>query len=169
MTEKFKDVPDYDGDYQVSNFGNVKSFKYGKERIRKPGVNKRGHLNVLLCKDGKVKTYGVHMLVAMAFLEHAPDGHKLVVDHKDSNPSNNYVGNLQLISQRENISRSKTDCGVTWFKSRNKWQSQIVIGGKRVYLGLFTEKQDGLDMYQKALASLHLFNGDDKQFRNQIL
>jgi len=175
MTEKFKDIPDYNGVYQVSNLGNVKSLKCGKERIMKPGVNSAGYLTVALCKYGKQKSCGVHVAVAMAFLGHTPDGLKLVVDHIDSNPLNNHVDNLQILEQdgnisanRQNSSRNKTDCGVTWNKQTNKWQSQIQIGGKSIYLGLFTEKQDGLNMYQKALKNIHLYNKDKKQFRKQL-
>ena len=176
MTEKFKDIPDYDGDYQVSNFGNVKSLKYGKERILKFGHRGvRSHLIVLLCKDGKVKTYGVHVLVAMAFLGHKPDGMNSVVDHKDNNPLNNHVDNLQILEQdgnssanRQNSSHHKTDCGVCWDKSRNKWRARIWIGDKDIHLGRFIDKQDGLNMYKKALASLHLYNGDNLQFRKQL-
>ena len=168
MTEKFKDIPDYNGVYQVSNLGNVKSFKYGKEKLLKPAINSCGYLNVILCKDGKTKSYKVHQLVAMAFLEHTPDGMNSVVDHIDNNRLNNYMDNLQIISNRENSSRNKIDCGVSWVKAANKWQAQIVIGGKVVHLGLFTEKQEGLNMYQLALKNIHLYNGDKKQFRNQI-
>ena len=177
MREKFKDIEGYDGVYQVSNFGNVKSFKCGEEgRILKPGVNANGYLIVALCKDGKRKTCNIHQLVAIAFLGHTPDGRKSMVDHIDNKPFNNHVDNLQILEQdgnisatRQNSSRSKTDCGVYWNKRDKKWESKIRIGDKQVYLGLFTEKQDGLDQYKKALENIHLFNGDKKQFRNKII
>ena len=161
--EIFKDVPSYDGDYQVSNYGNVKTLKFDKEKLLKPIIDSQGYLKVNLFKDNKAKTYRVHQLIAMAFLGHTPDGHKLVVDHKDNNPLNNHVDNLQLISQRENTSHHKTDCGVNWDKATNKWRARIRIGDKRVHLGLFTDKQEGLDQYQKALENMHLY------IKNQIL
>jgi hypothetical protein len=86
------------------------------------------------------------MLVAMAFLNHKPDGtHKIVVDHINNNKLDNRVVNLQLISQRENLSKDRKDgtskyVGVCWKKSRNKWQVDIKIDGKRKYLGLFTDE-----------------------------
>ena len=166
--EIFKDIPGYDGVYQVSNYGTVKSLKYGKKRIRKPSINNNGYLIVGLHKDGKRKTYGVHVAVAMAFLEHAPDGMNSVVDHIDNNRLNNHVFNLQIISNRENSSRGKTDCGVYWSKRDNKWRAQIKIGDKTVHLGRFIYKQDGLNMYQKALENMHLFDEDNKEFRNML-
>ena len=169
MNEIFKDVPEYEGIYQVSNFGNVKSLKYGKDRMMKHSLNGRGRLQVTLCKDCKRKIYKVHQLVAMSFLGHTPNGYKLVVDHIDSNPLNNHVDNLQLISNRENTSRGRTDCGVHWDKARNKWRARIWIGDKNVHLGYFIDKQDGINMYQKALENMHLYNGDKKQFKNQII
>ena len=78
------------------------------------------------------------------------------------------MDNLQLISQRENSSRGKTDCGVYWNKRDNKWQARIWIIDKLVHLGLFVEKQDGLNMYQKALKNMHLFKKDNKEFKKQL-
>ena len=105
----------------------------------------------------------------MAFLGHVPSGHKLVVDHMDNNRLNNHVKNLQIISNRENSSRNRTDCGVHWHKPASKWQARIWIDGKHIHLGLFIDKQEGLDIYKKALENIHLFDGDKKQFRNNII
>jgi len=116
--EIFKDIPGYEGIYQVSDLGRVKSLKFNKEKILKPGVNNHGYYTVVLCK-GKRKTINVHQLVAMAFLNHEPCGYNgLIVDHKDNNPLNNRLSNLQLISQRENTSKDKKGSskytGVSW-------------------------------------------------------
>lgn len=54
MIEVFKDIPNYN-DYQVSNFGNVKSLKWGKERILKSATSKSNYLQVVLCKEIKPK------------------------------------------------------------------------------------------------------------------
>ena len=93
---------------------------------------------------------------------------KYVIDHIDNNKLNNHADNLQIISQRENTSVHKTDCGIYWNKANKKWQAQIWIGDKRVFLGRFIDKQDGLDKYQKALENYHLFSGDTKLFRNNL-
>ena len=98
--EYWKPVVGYEGHYQVSNFGRVKSIKFGKERILKPGTNKYGYLLVMLCKDGKVKGFTVHRLVAEAFL---PNPHNYpCVNHKDENKQNNNVSNLEWCSAQYN-------------------------------------------------------------------
>lgn len=65
--EIWKDIKDFEGLYQVSNFGRVRSFYKGC-RILSPGETRRGYLRVCLCKNGKRKSFLVHRLVAEAFL-----------------------------------------------------------------------------------------------------
>lgn len=101
MEEIWKDKKDYEGLYQTSNLGRVKSFKFGKERILKPGTDKNGYLLVNLCKNGKVKTFKVHRLVAEAFLPN-PDNLP-EVNHKDENKQNNVVSNLEWCDRKYNI------------------------------------------------------------------
>ena len=93
MEEIFKDIEGYFGLYQVSNLGNIKSLKYGKERILKPAKDKNKYSIVCLCKQGKMKNHKVHRLVAQAFI---PNPNNLPqINHKDENPSNNCVLNLE--------------------------------------------------------------------------
>ena len=80
--------------------GNVKSLKFGKERILKPKENRDNYLQVYLYKDGKGKNYYVHRLVAEVFIPKI-DG-KTHVDHIDGNPSNNVYTNLRWCNQAEN-------------------------------------------------------------------
>jgi len=115
--EIWKDVLNYEGLYQVSNLGRVKSLKRkvrhfsGErlvlERILKGGVNDKGYILVNLGKKGTKKVFAVHKLVAIAFLNHKPCGYKLVVDHIDNNKLNNKLENLQIITQQENVLKSK--------------------------------------------------------------
>ena len=108
--------------------GNVKSFKGKTERILKANKNSAGYLGVVLYKYNKMKTLTVHKLVAMLFLNHIPDGHNICVDHRNNIPTDNRVGNLQLISHRENISKDKKDgsskyTGVCWDKIKKQMES----------------------------------------------
>ena len=100
IKEIWKPVVGYEGLYMVSNWGRVKSIKFGKERILKPGTNNYGYLLVMLCKDGKIKGFTVHRLVAEAFL---PNPHNYpCVNHKDENKQNNNVSNLEWCSAQYN-------------------------------------------------------------------
>lgn len=96
LQEIWKDIPDYPN-YQVSNYGRVKSLNYkrsGKEYILKQGINNPGYRYVCLRKDNKNNWFFVHRLVAKCFLE--PIKGKDIVNHKDENPSNNHVDNLEF-------------------------------------------------------------------------
>ena len=98
--ELWKDIKDYEGHYQVSNLSRVKSIKFGKERILKPVIDRHGYLLVSLWKNNKQKTYKVHRLVAEAFI---PNPYNLPqVNHKDENPLNNNVNNLEWCNSKYN-------------------------------------------------------------------
>ena len=153
MKEIFKPIPDYPK-YEVSNLGRVKSLQYGKERILKPNSNGFGYLKLYISKDCKIKTHYIHHLVAMAFLDHIPNGHKIVIDHIDENKQNNHATNLRIVTQRFNTSRRRGTSkytGVSWDKRAKKWSSQIVINNKKKYLGLFKNEYDAHLEYQKEL------------------
>lgn len=104
MKEEWKSI--YNDNYSVSNTGIVKSnerivststgIRKYKERILKPDISKDGHLRVTLCDAGTSKKIFVHRLVAEAFIPN-PNNFP-VVNHKDENPSNNNVNNLEWCS-----------------------------------------------------------------------
>lgn len=98
--EIFKEIEGYEN-YQISNLGNVKSLKFGKERILKPAKDKGGYLTVDLFKQGKHKTYKIHRLVAQAFIENPNNLPE--VNHKDENPANNTIENLEWCTREYNI------------------------------------------------------------------
>lgn len=103
MEEVWKDIKGYEGKYQVSNLGRVKSFPkktYSKERILTPIVNVDGYYVVDLCKDGNAKRYRINRLVAEAFIPN-PDGLPQV-GHKDETKTNNNVNNLEWTTPKEN-------------------------------------------------------------------
>lgn len=164
--EIFKDIPGYEGYYQASNLGNVKSMdrkdcigRVINERILKHGVDGGGYLMVVLHKNRKFKIKRVHKLVAMAFLGHKPDGYNLVVDHKNNVRTDNRLGNLQIITNRENISKDMENCssnytGVSWNKNSEKWRSYIYINGKQTHLGLFKTELEASEVYQAKLTTL---------------
>lgn len=99
--EIFKGIPGYDGIYEVSNYGRVKSFKRKTPKILKPAVNHAGYLFVALSKDGKVKQYKVHRLVLMTF-NPIENMEELQVNHKDEIKTNNHLDNLEWVTPLEN-------------------------------------------------------------------
>lgn len=106
-TEIWKDIEGYEGYYQVSNLGRVKSLPRGKQwpyrqthnNIRKQHI-KNGYLQVNLSKGNKVKWIGVHRLVAMAFIPN-PNNYPQV-NHIDECRTNNVVTNLEWCTQSQN-------------------------------------------------------------------
>lgn len=101
QTEIWKPVKGYEGLYEVSNLGRVKSLKYGREKVLKPGDDNNGYLFVKLYKDGKRKHFKVHRLVAEAFLPN-PEGLP-EVNHRDEVKTNNVVYNLEFCSRWYNM------------------------------------------------------------------
>ena len=113
MEEIWKDIKGYEGLYQISNLGNVKSLSrtmenkgtFGKiyhikEKIMKPKIDK-GYYRIGLTKNKIRKYFAVHRLVAIAFIEN-PDNLE-IINHKDENPLNNKVDNLEWCTQQYNI------------------------------------------------------------------
>lgn len=98
--EQWRPVEGYEELYAVSNFGRVKSLKFGKEKIMKPNKVK-GYLQVHLSRNGKVEYFYVHRLVATAFIPN-PEGLP-EINHKDENPSNNVVTNIEWASRWDNM------------------------------------------------------------------
>lgn len=156
--EIWKDVIGYEGLYQVSNLGSIKSLgndKTKKERILKDRINKFGYLRVVLYKYGNTKNKSVHQIVAESFLNHTVFGMELVINHKNFIRNDNRVENLEIVTARENSNQKHIEStskyvGVHFHKLSNKWQSQIYINGKQKYLGLFDNEIDAHNSYQKA-------------------
>ena len=111
MNEIWKDIPNYEGYYQVSNLGRVKSLDriitysngkevYTKGKIIKQSKDSHNRLRLILNKNGKKKNYFVHSLVALAFIGERPKDY--VVAHCDGNNKNNDLSNLRYDTVREN-------------------------------------------------------------------
>ena len=102
ILEIWKDIPSYEGVYQISNLGRVKSLNYlrmGFESIRKPTLNK-GYLLVSLYKNNKQKMWSVHRLVAISFIENPEN--KEQVNHKNGVRNDNRLENLEWSTVSEN-------------------------------------------------------------------
>lgn len=103
IMEQWKDIEGYEGKYQVSNEGRVKSLNYhqqGIEQVLRLSTSDRGYKRVALQKDGKCKLELVHRLVAKAFIPN-PNNYP-IINHKDENTSNNFVDNLEWCTSQYN-------------------------------------------------------------------
>lgn len=113
MKEIWKDIKGYEGLYQISNLGRVKSFSRAgtrtkKERILKTRFSYKGYERINLSKEDIDKTHFIHRLVAQAFIPN-PYNYK-EINHKDENSRNNKVSNLEWCDRSYNIN----------YKNRNK-------------------------------------------------
>ena len=124
MEEIWKDIKGYEGLYKVSNLGRVKSvhFNHSKkvtEKILKPIKDRDGYVDAFLYKNGKVKHFKMHRLVAQAFI---PNPNNLPqINHIDENVNNNRVDNLEWCTVGYNINYGK----------RNEKVSNALKGRKR--------------------------------------
>lgn len=167
VSEIWKPVKNYKGIYEISNLGRLKSVsriittkanvkKHIKEKILNPQQNNTGYKCASLMYQNKQKKRLIHQLVAEAFLDSKYLEKGLVVDHVDNNRLNNNLNNLQIITYRENLSKDAKNkysnfTGVTWHKKDKKWQTQINLKGKNIYLGQYNCEQTASKVYQQAL------------------
>jgi hypothetical protein len=165
--ENWKSVIGYEGIYEVSDLGNIKSlsrklfnsrgFFISQEKILKKPIDNNGYCCVSLRKDKILRIRRVHQLVAEAFLNHKPDGtHRICVDHINNIKTDNDFKNLQLISHRENSSKDRKNnsskyVGVCWVKDKKKWKSAIWINQKHIHLGHFETELEAHNIYQNKL------------------
>lgn len=101
-SEKWKDIEGYDGVYQVSDLGRVRSHKSGEWRVMRARNNGTGYLQVQLWKNGKRKFTYVHRLVAQAFIPNS-DESKTQINHINECKSDNRVSNLEYCTARYNL------------------------------------------------------------------
>jgi hypothetical protein len=168
---KWKDIKGYEGSYQISNNGEIKSlersvvcsnhYRIVKERLLKQQISSTGYYVVRINFNGNKRTLKIHQLVWDHFGSSKRNGRKLQVDHIDENKLNNHIDNLQLLTQRENVSKSKFKyektsqyTGVRWHKQNKKWESGIKINGNQKYLGQYIDEYDAHLAYKKELDNL---------------
>ena len=99
--EKWKDIEGYDGAYQVSDLGRVRSLKFGKVRVLRAYKRDSGYLQLTLSKHNKIKRFSVHRLVAQAFIPNYDDS-KNEVNHINELKSDNRAVNLEWCTAQYN-------------------------------------------------------------------
>jgi hypothetical protein len=173
--EQWKDIPEYEGAYMVSDLGRIKSLPrikrnlhgnwMSKDLILKNKPSKRGYICFTVKAGIKYKTFSVHQLMCVCFLDHRPDKtNKIVVDHINGNRIDNRLVNLQLITNRENISKAirlnkKTDYVGVYSVYNGTYRSTIQYKGKAICLGTFKSQEKASECYQDALKAID--NGNE--------
>jgi hypothetical protein len=177
MEEIWKDVLGYEGLYQVSNMGLVRSVdrhvnsggienedrvSLKKGKILSCSPTKRGYTRVNLSRESKTSQVTIHRIVAIAFLE--PIEGKLNVNHINGIKEDNRACNLEFVNQRENLLHAKIytmnkQCPfVSYLKNFNRYESSIVIDGKTKKLGRFKTEEEAFNSYVKAIEENGLEN-----------
>lgn len=162
--EAWKSIIGYEGVYEVSSHGRVRSLTrivdYGtyKKVVSGKVLNpcKSRYVQVNLYSDGLIKKAYVHRLVAEAF--HKDFNPLLQVDHLDMNKRNNHVSNLEMVTNRVNQLRQRRTTGkrgVTFRKKNQKWWASIRINNITVHLGYFDTENDALQVYFNKYLELH--------------
>ena len=139
MSEVWRDIDGYEGLYQVSDQGRVKSLertyidkigreRYVKERILKPVLTHYGYLRIELCASGKRKMFSVHRLVCQAFHENPEN--KLDVNHINENKTDNRACNLEWSTRKENCNHGTRN--VRMAKAQSKQVGQFTREGKLI-------------------------------------
>lgn len=172
MKEEWRDIPDYEGYYQVSNLGSVRSLdrvisKCGVEtpikgRVLKPANASNGYKQVALSLNGILKTRNIHQLVAEAFLGFRQSGHSLHVHHKNENKTDNRECNLEILTdfkhkRTKHGEHSSKYVGVNWSKASKKWKSGIRICRRIHHLGYHEREYAAHVAYQRALRIIMIF------------
>ena len=165
IIEIWKEIPGFETQYEVSNFGRVRSMnrniqaKSGlrlyKGKMLKSYLRDR-YISVCLYKSTVPKNHLLHRLVAIAFI---PNSDNLPqVNHKDLDKSNNNVWNLEWSSCSDNINhyhrlsgkKSSKYSGVSWCKREERWQAGIKYNGKNLFLGSHILEEEAHKAFESA-------------------
>jgi len=166
MKELWKDIKDFEGFYQISNLGIIKSLSrtantyYGsrhvRERVLKQNPDKDGYLTVCFSKNNKIKKIKIHRLVATYFVDNP---NKLPqVDHIDENKTNNADSNLRWVVNLQNTNNYHSKNGTKKYGihlSSGRWRSRIKKDGKSISLGFFTDKEEAYQAFYDKYLELH--------------
>ena len=151
--EIWKDIPDYEGGYQISNLGNVKSFKWDKVngKLMSMGVSGGYYHRVYLAKGGKRFFKKVHKLMQTVF-----DLGEGYIDHINGIKTDNRLDNLRVVTPRQNLQNTKRHrkgglVGASLCKnterSTRSWRASIYLDGKQTHLGMFETELEAHNAY----------------------
>lgn len=161
--EEWLPVVGYEGFYEVSNLGNVRSLDrllngavnkyFAPSKILKQSTISSGYRCVKLSKNGVSRTHLVHRLVANCFCANRQPG--FIVNHIDENKFNNGFENLEWVSRYDNniYSNKKELIGVRK-NTKNRYRADIRIDGKKVFLGSFKSEGEAYNAYKQRISTI---------------
>lgn len=168
MEEIWKDIKGYEGLYQVSNLGNIRSLKFKNNIIEKERIRvlrqqlRNGYLTINLTKNGKRKNYQIHRLVAQEFISN-PNQYS-IVNHKDYKKTNNRVDNLEWCTQKYNVNYSICNMknkvhvkntetyGIYYREKHNNYEVNL----KKKYYGKFSNYNEAKKKRDEILNELNI-------------
>lgn len=157
MEEIWKTVEGFE-DYKISNLGNVKSVKKGKEELLNKHINTAGYYSVMFCQNGITKRVMIHRLVGLHFIENS-DCHP-VIDHIDRNKTNNNVSNLRWATYSQNLINKDDPKSYTnekhihFDKRKNKYYVRIQRNNIQTHYGCLSSLAEAVELRNKVLAEL---------------
>lgn len=167
---KWKDIKGYEGKYQVSNLGEVRSLNYGgtnNTKIMKSRTDCKGYKRIQLSKNGKPKTYKVHRLVAIAFI---PNPNSLPqVNHKNEVKDDNRASNLEWCTNKYNCNygtRSRRQ-GESIKGVNNSQARKVMLVNTGKIFNTVTEASNKYNVHRSAIAKCcrgeYKFAGKDEE------
>jgi len=147
-----KVIPNYPK-YYVTEDARV----FGPRGELKQSINGGGYKQVTLSNEDGQKSWNVHKIMAVTFLNHITSGHSLVIDHIDYNKLNNNLSNLQIISQRQNLTKDTENKGVYYYEARDKWRALVQVNGVRKHIGYFHTKEEAQRVRENYIKQLKLY------------
>jgi hypothetical protein len=159
--EIWKDIPDYEGLYQVSNLGDIRSLKRKKAINLLPSIGTDGYYRLNLHKNGG-KTSSIHRIVAQAFIPN-PDN-KPQVNHKDGNKLNNHFDNLEWCTPKENTNHAHLT-GLANNSGINNYQSRLSVNDIIEIRRSNLSQRDLAKKYQVFQNTIHLIKSN-KTYKN---
>lgn len=151
--ERWAKVPNIDGEYMISDLGNMVNVKSGKKVGH---IGQDGYWHFTGRVNGKVKDFKLHQLVYNAFGGGEYDGREIVIDHINRNRSDNRIENLQLLKFRDNVNKDievgrSGVLGVSWNTEKQRWLAQISLADRRYALGYRRTITEAKLLYDNAL------------------
>jgi hypothetical protein len=179
--ETWKDIPKFEGRYQASNLGRIKSlsrkclgksgsYRVCRERILKLSKHPNGYVYIKLrqTSTSKQKSYSAHKLIVNSFLGPAPNG--LEINHKDGNSSNNNILNFEFISHQQNTAHGFRTLGTKGYsidtKCTVKYIARIFIDYVNYYIGRFNTPEEAQMAYRDVYFEWYGIEPNLKRIKN---